>query len=55
MLALQGYKGGIKLAHCGRHFNSCTLLTRQSASVIKVGVTAMYQAFKEERAVVIKN
>jgi len=34
------------LLHCRRHFNSCTLATRWSASILKVGMAPVYQAFK---------
>jgi len=32
--------------HCRRCFNSCTLATRCRASILKVGVALIYQAFK---------
>jgi len=28
--------------HCRRHSNCCTLVTRQSASILKVGVAPVY-------------
>jgi len=32
--------------HCTKHSNCCTLVTRQSASILKVVVVPVNQAFK---------
>ena len=40
--------------YCRRCFSSCTLVTRWSTSILKVGVALVYQVFKEEWAVVIE-
>jgi len=40
--------------HCRRHSNCFTLVTRQSSSILKVGVApAVHQRIKEEWAVII--
>jgi len=46
-LSKEAKQGCISLSfHCRRCFNNCTLVTRRSTSILKVGVTPVYWAFK---------
>jgi len=39
--------------HCRRCSNCCTLVTKQSAAILRVGEAPVYQALKKEWAAVI--